>query len=312
MSHKRNNRNRSEQRKLRSLANIVREKTNDGEVIVDFYLDVVRGKLDDEGFEVCHKLEAAEQVHAIAPGLVAEYIAQLTGIECNHAIPAGAPDPQPSFPRRREPIPVRIPTTPTAPARATRRSNTWPRHSRLHPWQTTPASPASSAGAPTTARPSSASSCTSCTASSGASGPATGSRPPVSSSGHIARDDLARSGSVTVIPADAGIQDGGDGDGSATEGSFPSSREPAPGPAGARLTVIPADAGIQDGGDVEGLPSRSPRSRRPGGPRLPARLLRHRPQDRRGPAGPVPPNPQVRTGIRRGRRRLPRQGQRQR
>ena len=86
MSHKRNNRNKSKQRKPPSLADIVREKTNDGEVIVDFYLDVVRGKLDDEGFEVCHKLEAAEQVHAIAPGLVAEYIAQLTGIECNHAI----------------------------------------------------------------------------------------------------------------------------------------------------------------------------------------------------------------------------------
>ena len=76
----------NEQRKPRSLADIVREKTNDGEVIVDFYLDVVRGKLDDEGFEVCHRLEAAEQVHAIAPGLVAEYITQLTGVDCNHVI----------------------------------------------------------------------------------------------------------------------------------------------------------------------------------------------------------------------------------
>ena len=86
MSHMKNNRNKSKQTEPRSLADIVREKTNDGEVIVDFYLDVVRGKLDDEGFEVCHRLEAAEQLQAVAPGLVSEYIAQLTGMECGHAI----------------------------------------------------------------------------------------------------------------------------------------------------------------------------------------------------------------------------------
>ena len=86
MSHKSNRRNRENRSGPPTLADIVREKTNDGKVIVDFYLDVVRGKLDDEGFEVCHRLEAAEQVHAIAPGLVAEYIAQLTGVECNHVI----------------------------------------------------------------------------------------------------------------------------------------------------------------------------------------------------------------------------------
>ena len=44
------------------------------------------GKLDDEGFEVCHRLEAAEQIQAVAPGLVSEYIAQLTGMECNHVL----------------------------------------------------------------------------------------------------------------------------------------------------------------------------------------------------------------------------------
>ncbi len=69
-----------------TLADIVRRETNNGETIVRFYLDVIEGKLNDEGFEVCHRLEAAEQIHAIAPGLVSEYIAQLTGLECNHAI----------------------------------------------------------------------------------------------------------------------------------------------------------------------------------------------------------------------------------
>ena len=69
-----------------TLADIVRRETNNGETLVRFYLDVVEGKLDDEGFEACHKLEAAEQVHAVAPGLVADYIAENMGVECVHAI----------------------------------------------------------------------------------------------------------------------------------------------------------------------------------------------------------------------------------
>ena len=76
----------TEQSEPPTLADIVRRETNNGETIVRFYLDVIEGKLNDDGFEVCHRLEAAEQVHAIAPGLVSEYIAQLTGLECNHAI----------------------------------------------------------------------------------------------------------------------------------------------------------------------------------------------------------------------------------
>ncbi len=86
MSHNNNRRNREKQSEPPTLADIVRQETDNGRTIVRFYLDVASGKLDDEGFEVCHRLEAAEQVHAIAPGLVSEYIAQLTGLECNHAI----------------------------------------------------------------------------------------------------------------------------------------------------------------------------------------------------------------------------------
>ena len=104
--------------------------------------------------------------------------------------------------------------------------------------------------------------------------------------GHIARDELARSGSVsvTVIPAEslprtrygAGTQGGRDGDGSpssrkrrqdvspspqpspapaAIESSSPSSRGPIPDPVETDdppTTVIPADgAGIQNGGDTD-------------------------------------------------------------
>ena len=73
----------NEQRQPPSLADIVREKTNDGDTIVQFYLDVANGKLDDEGFEACHRVEAAMQVHAIAPEVVADAITRLTGIECH-------------------------------------------------------------------------------------------------------------------------------------------------------------------------------------------------------------------------------------
>ena len=73
----------SEQRQPRSLADIVREKTNDGDTIVQFYLDVANGKLDDEGFEACHRRDAAMQIQAIAPELVAEAIARLAGVQCH-------------------------------------------------------------------------------------------------------------------------------------------------------------------------------------------------------------------------------------
>ena len=56
----------------RSLADIVREKTNDGETIVQFYLDVASGKLD--GFRDNHRMAAANKIGKIAPGLVDEYL----------------------------------------------------------------------------------------------------------------------------------------------------------------------------------------------------------------------------------------------
>ena len=66
-----------------SLADVVRQATDNGLVIANFYSDVIQGKLDDEGFEACHKMEAAMQVHAIAPEVVAGAIERLTGVECH-------------------------------------------------------------------------------------------------------------------------------------------------------------------------------------------------------------------------------------
>ena len=215
-----------------TLADIVREKTNDGEVIVDFYLDVVRGKLDDDGFEVCHRLEAAEQLQAIAPGLVSEYIAQLTGVECSHVLLRKRTRDLDCIPREdRAPLPSRDS------ARA--------RHQALEYL-------ASALEAPSLREDPRVAGIVRGSTDHGKTvvsfllhvmhGVVRGFRPrqrvDAASEllGHIARDELARSGSVTPSPAPA-----------ADESSFPSSREPVPGPslAEADPTVIPAEAGIQ-------------------------------------------------------------------
>ncbi len=73
----------TEQSEPPSLADIVRQETDNGRAIVRFYLDVANGKLDDEGFEACHRVEAAMQVQAIAPELVADAIARLAGVQCH-------------------------------------------------------------------------------------------------------------------------------------------------------------------------------------------------------------------------------------
>ncbi len=76
--------------------------------------------------------------------------------------------------------------------------------------------------------------------------------------GHIARDEIARSGSLPVEPALSPAEEPAL---SAVEGSFPPDgssfprkREPIPSTDEADLTVIPAEPGIQGGGDEDGLP----------------------------------------------------------
>ncbi len=250
MSHQRN---KAKQTEPPSLADIVRQETDNGRTIVRFYLDVASGKLDDEGFEVCHRLEAAEQVHAIAPGLVSEYIAQLTGVECNHVI------------RRR-----RTRDATVVPAEASRRSredgNPSPDadcansaragHEALEYL-------ASALAAPSLKDDPRVAGIVRESTDQGKTvvsfllhvmhGVVRGFRPRqrVEAAnellGHIARDELARSASAE--PALSAVE----GSSPATESSFPRRREPIPGQAEADAevdrTVIPAEAGIQDGGD---------------------------------------------------------------
>ena len=232
MSHKRNKRNKAKQTEPPSLADIVRQETDNGRTIVRFYLDVASGKLDDEGFEVCHRLEAAEQVHAIAPGLVSEYIAQLTGVECNHVL------------RRR-----RTRDTTVVPAEASRRSredgNPSPdadcanssrvRHESLEYLASALAAP-SLADDPRVAGIVRESTDHGKTVVSFLMhvmhGVVRGFRPrqrvQAASEllGHIARDELARSGSLTVEPALSAVE----GSFPVASSSFPRRREPIPGP----------------------------------------------------------------------------------
>ena len=60
------------QQKHPSLADIVRDVTDDGRLIVEFYLGVANGRI--HGFRDHHRAAAARRIDKIAPGLVAEYL----------------------------------------------------------------------------------------------------------------------------------------------------------------------------------------------------------------------------------------------
>ena len=234
----------NEQRRPRSLADIVREKTNDGDTIVQFYLDVANGKLDDEGFEACHRRDAAMQVHMIAPELVAEAIARLAGVQCGHA-------------ERRTKSPIRRSREDGNPSPDANRANAARRHESLEYL-------ASALAAPSLADDPRVSGIVRESTDQGKTvvsfllhvmhGVVRGFRPnnrmqaAMELIGHIARDELRADG---LLPAEPAL--------SAVEGSFPrracpvldTGREPIPGsvPSEADLTVIPAESGIQGPGD---------------------------------------------------------------
>ncbi len=60
------------QQKYPSLAEIVRQETDGGRLIVQFYLGVANGTLD--GFRDHHRMSAARRIDKIAPKLVSEYL----------------------------------------------------------------------------------------------------------------------------------------------------------------------------------------------------------------------------------------------
>ena len=78
------------ERKPPTIADIVREKTGDGALIIDFFTDVMTGRI--EGAELCHRIDAAKQLVKYGSKDAAEFLARYKGVPCGHSI-NGRPDP---------------------------------------------------------------------------------------------------------------------------------------------------------------------------------------------------------------------------
>ena len=78
------------ERKPPTIADIVREKTGDGRLIIDFFTDVMTGRI--EGAELCHRIDATKQLVKYGSKDAAEFLAKYKGVPCGHSI-NGRPDP---------------------------------------------------------------------------------------------------------------------------------------------------------------------------------------------------------------------------
>ena len=78
------------ERKPPTIADIVREKTGDGALIIDFFTDVMTGRI--EGAELCHRIDAAKQLVKYGSKDAATFLAKYKGVPCGHSI-NGRPDP---------------------------------------------------------------------------------------------------------------------------------------------------------------------------------------------------------------------------
>ncbi len=77
------------ERKPPTLADIVREKTDDGKRIIDFFLDVMEDRID--GAELCHRIDAAKQLEKHRSKAAARFLAKYRGVPCGHST-RGRPD----------------------------------------------------------------------------------------------------------------------------------------------------------------------------------------------------------------------------
>ena len=80
----------TEERKPPTIADIVREKTGDGALIIDFFTDVMTGRI--EGAELCHRIDAAKQLVKYGSKDAAEFLAKYKGVPCGHST-RGRPNP---------------------------------------------------------------------------------------------------------------------------------------------------------------------------------------------------------------------------
>ena len=71
------------ERKPPTIADIVREKTGDGALIIDFFTDVMTGRI--EGAELCHRIDAAKQLVKYGSKDAATFLAKYKGVPCGHS-----------------------------------------------------------------------------------------------------------------------------------------------------------------------------------------------------------------------------------
>ena len=71
------------ERKPPTIADIVREKTGDGALIIDFFTDVMTGRI--KGAELCHRIDAAKQLVKYGSKDAAEFLAKYKGVPCGHS-----------------------------------------------------------------------------------------------------------------------------------------------------------------------------------------------------------------------------------
>ena len=71
------------ERKPPTIADIVREKTGDGALIIDFFTDVMTGRI--KGAELCHRIDAAKQLVKYGSKDAAEFLARYKGVPCGHS-----------------------------------------------------------------------------------------------------------------------------------------------------------------------------------------------------------------------------------
>ena len=69
-------------RKPPTIAEIVRQKTDDGARIIDFFLDLMEGRVDDA--KLCHRVDAAKQLVKYGSKEAADFIAEHGDETCDH------------------------------------------------------------------------------------------------------------------------------------------------------------------------------------------------------------------------------------
>ena len=70
------------ERKPPTIAEIVRQKTDDGARIIDFFLDVMEGRVEDA--QLCHRIDAAKQLVKYGYKKAADFIAEHGDEPCDH------------------------------------------------------------------------------------------------------------------------------------------------------------------------------------------------------------------------------------